>query len=178
MPHRGNQGGGRILPHQRNADNGTPTIGASVSLQSQHRDAIVATEKRSMEDKCRKDCRNRIKETCARLEKERPECCRDGTKVLTQAEKEDDVLFYHKNDRDLISPPRPRRRRRWRSKPSSRGRLAASSASPPVRPLRRRLPAESRPLSPGRGKPALLGRGGSPERRAGFLFPNVLFTVS
>ncbi|KAL9181723.1 hypothetical protein ACHAXT_012066 [Thalassiosira profunda] len=89
------QGGGRILPHQRDTDDTTPVLGANIELRAEHRDAIVTTEGKSMEDKCRRDYRNRIKEIL-------PGYFEVGTKVLTVEEKADNVVFHWKNDHDLI----------------------------------------------------------------------------
>ena len=96
-------GGGRILPSTRNADDTTPILGAdSVSIQADHNDAIISTENKSMDDKTRKNYRNRLNEIMDWTEEEYPEYYEIGVRELTEDELVDQVLFPHKNTRDLI----------------------------------------------------------------------------
>ena len=101
MPRRGG-GSGRILPHQRDTNDATPVIGGNITLRNQHRAAIETTEGKDMEDKCRKDYLNQIRQIYEYLEDEYPEYYEAGTKVLTDEEKADQRMFHHRNERDLI----------------------------------------------------------------------------
>ena len=55
-----------------------------------------------MEDKCRKDYRNQIRQIYEYLKDEYPEYYEAGTKVLTDEEKADQRMFHHRHELDLI----------------------------------------------------------------------------
>ena len=62
-------GGGRILPSQRAADDPTPILGEGIAIQTE----LVTTENKSLDDKTRKNYRNRIKEIIERIKHNYPE---------------------------------------------------------------------------------------------------------
>lgn len=62
-------GGGRTLPSQRAADDTTPILGEGIAIQTE----LVTTENISLDDKTRKNYRNRIKEIIERIKQNYPE---------------------------------------------------------------------------------------------------------
>ena len=105
MPRRGRSrgGGGRIRVHERTVDDETEIIGGAIELSAEHRNDIVETEQMDMADKTRREYRNRIKRIYTWLmnSADYTGYFELGTRLVTEAEKEDPVKFHHTNDRDL-----------------------------------------------------------------------------
>ena len=96
------KGGGRIEVHDRNVDDTTKIIGEDIAIDDVHTQDINETEQSSMEDRTRKEYRNRIGRVCKWTETGYPEYYELGTRILDEDEKKDIVKFHHTNDRDLI----------------------------------------------------------------------------
>ena len=96
-------GGGRIRVHERTVDDEAELIGGAIELSAEHRNDIVETEQMDMADKTRREYRNRIKRIYKWLmnSTDYPGYFEEGTRLVTQAEKEDSVKFHHTNNRDL-----------------------------------------------------------------------------
>ncbi|KAL7538044.1 hypothetical protein ACHAXR_008244 [Thalassiosira sp. AJA248-18] len=77
-------------------------IGASIEINQEHTDDIIDTEQKSMEDKTRREYRNRIARIYKWWLKEYPDYFEEGTRVLSDDEKNDTIKFHHRNDRDII----------------------------------------------------------------------------
>ena len=101
MPCRG-QGGGRIHVHQRNVDDGTAIIRGDAPILEEHSSEITATEQSQMEDRTRKEYRNRIRHIYRWWMEAYPEYFEQGAYVLSDDQKRDRVAFHHTNERDLI----------------------------------------------------------------------------
>ena len=56
--------GGRIHPSSRRADDTTAILGNDIQILEEHNDSIVSTEKKSMNDKTRKDYNNKHSNCC------------------------------------------------------------------------------------------------------------------
>lgn len=101
MPRRGAQTG-RIYLHQRDTDDVSQLINANIVITAEHAAAINETNTKEMDDKTRKEYRNRIRHIYRWWMENYPEYFENGTCVLSQEEKEDRVKFHHTNDRDII----------------------------------------------------------------------------
>ena len=101
---RSRGGGGRIRVHERTVDDEAELIGGAIELSAEHRNDIVETEQMDMADKTRREYRNRIKRIYMWLRNSTDYTgyFEQGTRLVTQAKKEDPVKFHHTNDRDLI----------------------------------------------------------------------------
>ena len=98
---RGTQSG-RIHLHQRNTDDVSQLINADMTIMAEHVAAINATTQKEMDDKTQKENRIRIRHIYRWWMEHYPNYFENGTRVLTQEEKEDQVMFHHTNDRDII----------------------------------------------------------------------------
>lgn len=96
------KGGGRIQPHQRETNDEAPVLGSEMPTEENHLASALETEKKEMDDKCRKNCRNCVSHTCEFLEKEHPEHCKVGVQRLSPQEKNDPQNFYHECTHDLV----------------------------------------------------------------------------
>ena len=95
-------GGGRILVHQRDTDDTVPIIGANIAINENHAAAAQTTQSKGMKPKTRKEYRGRHRHMWTFWEEFYPEYFEQGTRVLSEEEKEDPAKYYFKNDRDLI----------------------------------------------------------------------------
>ena len=103
MPRRGNQSNGRIHVHERTVDDGTNILHAGATLAEEHTTEITATEQAQMEDRTRKEYRNRIRHIYIWWMVEcYPDYFEVGTRLLSNKDKQDPVAFHHTNDRDLV----------------------------------------------------------------------------
>ena len=93
---------GRVHAHSREADDSGNLIGGDIALNNEHQNAIDDTEEKEMDDKCRKDYRNRINEIIKFILEHYPEYFQVGTVVLSAEDKADKKQFHWKNDRDLV----------------------------------------------------------------------------
>ena len=91
------KGGGRIEVHDRNVDDTTKIIGEDIAIDDVHTQDINETEQSSMEDRTRKEYRNRIGRVCKWTETGYPEYYELGTRILDEDEKKDIVKFHHTN---------------------------------------------------------------------------------
>lgn len=90
--------GGRI----RVTDDSFATIGAGVEVRTEHTSAVNATKMRENAVKTRNEHRNRLKKLIAWWRTEYPEYFEVGTKVLSQQDRDDEMLYYHTCDRDIV----------------------------------------------------------------------------
>ena len=102
MPRRGNQSGGRIRVHERTVDDGTDILHVGVILADEHTTEITVTEQLQMEDRTRKEYRNRIWHIYRWWMESYPEYFDIGMRKLSEKDKQDKVAFHHTNDRDLV----------------------------------------------------------------------------
>ena len=93
---------GHIHLHQRNTDGVSELIHADIAITAEHAEEINATTKKEMDDKTRKEYRNRIRHIYSWWMIHYPTYFENGTRVLTEEDKNDQVKFHHTNDRDII----------------------------------------------------------------------------
>jgi len=93
---------GRVHAHSREADDSGNVLGGGIALNDEDQDAIDDTEEKQMDDKCRKDYRNRINEIINFLTEHYPEYAENGVVVLSAEDKADKKQFHWRNDRDLV----------------------------------------------------------------------------
>ena len=82
---RGKQSG-RIRVHERNVDDEAQIIGAGIQINARHTSDIIATEQSGMEDKTRREYRNRIKRMIRWWMENYPDYFEQGTRVLSEEE--------------------------------------------------------------------------------------------
>ena len=95
-------GGGRILPHQRDADFGGELLGENIELGESYTLATHNTEQFTILVGTKRKYRNRIKHIYEFWEKEFPEYCSIGVRDLTRTELADSTKYYWKNKKDII----------------------------------------------------------------------------
>ena len=95
-------GGGRVQVHERRVDDATAVIDADIEIAEEHSEEIRQTEAKQMEDRTRKNYRNRIRHIYTWWMKNYSDYFEHGTRVLSEAERNDRVAFHHTNDRDLV----------------------------------------------------------------------------
>jgi len=93
---------GRIHVHQRNTDDVSELINANMAITAEHAYEINATTNKEMDDKTRREYRNRIRHIYRWWMQHYPMYFENGTRVLTEQDKSDQVKFHHTNDRDII----------------------------------------------------------------------------
>ncbi|KAL3791114.1 hypothetical protein HJC23_012099 [Cyclotella cryptica] len=93
--------GGCIHVHQRNGDDQTQTIRGDIVINHEHLDGIIETEQRSMEDKTCREYSNRITHIIAWLMVHYPTYFEEGTRLLSEDEKQDKVFFAHNTNCNL-----------------------------------------------------------------------------
>lgn len=101
MARRSSQSG-RIHLHQRNADDKSQLINSNMIIMAEHAATINATTQKEIDDKTQKEYRNWIHHIYRWWMEQYPNYFENGTQVLTQEEKEHQVMFHHTNDRDII----------------------------------------------------------------------------
>jgi hypothetical protein len=101
MPRRGNQSNGRIQVHERTVDDRTDILHAG-AIAEEHTNEITVTEQSQMEDRTRKEYRNRIRHIYRWWKDSYPEYYEIGTVLLNEEDKKDTVAFHNTNDRDLV----------------------------------------------------------------------------
>ena len=99
---RGGRARGRIHLHQRNTDDNTPLMGGDVEILEEHRNAMNATKKKETEVQTKNGHRNRLKAYIEWLRVNYPTYYTNGTRALSDEERKDEMLHYHKCTRDLI----------------------------------------------------------------------------
>ena len=90
------------MPHQKTFDDAAAIIDAGVDVADEHYEGIRATEAREMEDRTRREYRNRRNHLYRFWMENYPAYYEAGTRVLGQEEKQNQGLFYHNNDRDIV----------------------------------------------------------------------------
>ena len=95
-------GGGRVQVHERRVDDATAVIDADIEIAEEHSEEIRQTEAKQMEDRTRKNYRNRIRHIYTWWMKNYSDYFEHGTRVLSEAERNDRVAFHHTNGRDLV----------------------------------------------------------------------------
>ena len=102
MPRRAGGGGGCIQLHDRTVDDTAEIIDAGIDVAEEHYEEIMVTEAQQMEDRTRREYRNRIKHVCRFWMEMYPAYFEVGTRLLSESDKQDRTLFHHNNDRDII----------------------------------------------------------------------------
>ena len=88
--------------HQRTVDDAAAIIDAGVDVADENYEKIRTTEAREIEDRTRREYRNRQKHLYRFWMENYPAYYEAGTRVLSQGEKQNQETFYHNNDRDII----------------------------------------------------------------------------
>jgi hypothetical protein len=83
-------------------DDSFAAIGADVEVHTEHTSALNDTKQRENAKKTRSEHRNRLKNLIDWRRTEYPEYFEAGTKVLSQRDRVDPMLYYHTCDRDII----------------------------------------------------------------------------
>ena len=92
MPREDRNSGGPILLHERTVYDAAEIIDAGISVADKYYKEIKATEAQQMEDKTRDEYRNCIKHLYRFWMEKCPEYFEVGTRVLSDADKQDWVL--------------------------------------------------------------------------------------
>ena len=95
-------GGGRVQVHERRVDDATAVINADIEIAEEHSEEIRQTEAKQMEDRTRKNYRNQNRHIYTWWNENYPNYFEHGTRVLSEAERNDRVAFHHTNGRDLV----------------------------------------------------------------------------
>ena len=95
MPSRGNNRTGRVHSHQRPHDNSVPIVlGENLSdIGDDYDNALHETVRLGMNDKCRKDCRQRQSKIVEFWEKSCPQCYEVGVREVTEDDQSDQKKF-------------------------------------------------------------------------------------
>jgi hypothetical protein len=93
---------GRIRPHERDTDDTVEILGANLAVSAEHTAAVKATERQDLNEKNKRNYRNRLKHIYEWLEIAYPEYYKVGVIELSEAQLEDEDMFYWKNKFDLI----------------------------------------------------------------------------
>ena len=94
--------GGRIHVSDRTVDDKTKIIGDDIEIEDVHTNDIIETEQSAMEDKTRREYRNRIKRIIKWIKRKYPSYYEEGIRILDDEEKKDIVKFHHTNTHDLV----------------------------------------------------------------------------
>jgi hypothetical protein len=95
--------GGRIRPHERNTgDDNVEILGANIAVSAEHTASVKATERQDLNEKNRRNYRNRIKHIYEWLKTEYPEYYNVGVIELSEDQLADEDMFWWKNKFDLI----------------------------------------------------------------------------
>lgn len=94
--------GGRIHPHQRNANFDGELLGDNIVLEESHIEEVQAVEQFSIDTATKKNHRNRIKNIYNYWETVFPDYFSVGVRDLTEDELQDTTKFYWKNTKDII----------------------------------------------------------------------------
>ena len=81
--------------HERRVDDATAVIDAGIEIAEEHSEEIRQTEAKQMEDKTRKNYRNRIRHIYVWLMNNYPHYFEHGTRLLFEAKRNNRVAFYH-----------------------------------------------------------------------------------
>jgi hypothetical protein len=93
---------GRIRPHQRDADDNVEILGANIAVSAEHTSSVKATERQDLNEKNRRNYRNRIKHIYEWLKIEYPDYYNIGVTELSEDQLADEDMFWWKNKFDLI----------------------------------------------------------------------------
>ena len=93
---------GRIRPYERDADDSTAILGASIPVQDVHSQEVRNTEQRGLDLKTKRNYRNRIREIYTFFKSHYPDYYTVGVRQLSEEERTDPDSFYWKNLHDLI----------------------------------------------------------------------------
>ncbi len=96
------QAAGRIRPYERDADDSTAILGASIPVQDVHSQEVRNTEQRGLDLKTKRNYRNRIREIYTFFKSHYPDYYTVGVRQLSEEERTDPDSFYWKNLHDLI----------------------------------------------------------------------------
>ena len=99
---RQRQAAGRIRPYERDADDSTAILGASIPVQDVHSQEVRNTEQRGLDLKTKRNYRNRIREIYTFFKSHYPDYYTVGIRQLSEEERTDPDSFYWKNLHDLI----------------------------------------------------------------------------
>ena len=91
---RGGHRGGRIHPQQRETNDAVATIGADLAPPSDLAERYNETERQSMDDKCRRNYRQRIARIIRFWQDESPEYYQVGVHDVSATELADSSKYY------------------------------------------------------------------------------------
>ena len=92
---------GRIHVHERDVDDSAAIINADAQILVEHAEDINETEQNAMQDKTRRECRLRINRIIKWWMQTYPDYFENGTRVLSEEDKNDPVKFHYTNDRGI-----------------------------------------------------------------------------
>ena len=99
---RGNRArSGRIHIHDRET-NDVQILGDELMVNEVHQEQVRTTEKEEINGTLRREYRNRIRHIYEFLQRTYPGYYEVGVRAITDEEKEDQDLFWHKNEFDLV----------------------------------------------------------------------------
>ncbi len=96
-------GGGCIYVHQRTVDDRTQIIGGGIDIENEHVDSIVETEQSSMENATCHEYQNRLQHIYTWWMEHYPSYFEEGTRLLSEEERKDDVFFAHRNNQTFVT---------------------------------------------------------------------------
>ena len=94
--------GGRILPHQRDADFSGELLGDKIVIEETHVENVQSVEQFSIDVETKKNHRNRIKHIYKYWEHAFPDYYEIGVKDVSEEEENNVTRFYWKNNKDLV----------------------------------------------------------------------------
>jgi hypothetical protein len=96
------QAAGRIRPYERDVDDSTAILGASISVQDVHSQEVRNTEQRGLNLKTKRNYRNQKREIYTFFKSHYPDYYTVGVPQLSKEERTNLDSFYWKNLHDLI----------------------------------------------------------------------------
>ena len=94
-------GGGRIYPHERDTNDTAPVLGSTLDVDDAHLELVRETESEFINDRLRKEYRNRISHIYKFWQEQYPDYYEVGVRNLTDDDYANPDVFHHNNDRDL-----------------------------------------------------------------------------
>ena len=95
------QRGGRVLPHQRNADFSGEVLGDNITIEETHVHNVQSVEQYSIDLESKNNHMNRIKHVYQYWESSFPDYYAIGVRDVTEEEKNNTTKFFWKNKKRL-----------------------------------------------------------------------------
>ena len=96
------RGGGRIRPHERDTDDSAAILGADLAIQAAHSQEVRNTEQRGLNQRTKRNYRNRIKEMYHFFALNYKDYYSVGVRELSEADHANLDNFHWKNQHDLV----------------------------------------------------------------------------